>query len=233
MNISSWLDLKGKYLYAARTLQSVLHVLRCCSTSHLSPLISSPAAFISTSLFFSPPLFFSSHSVFFLLQNPASPSNLATLSSHPSVLLCCFLPAHYPSPPLRCPPCVLLNTFPAFLLHFLFIRFLPLLSLLPYSLLSVWLFCFPSSSSKFPWPNPPFFSSLHPSLNISFALLSPLPCTASTVFFLSSFSIPLTYPLLVAVMPAYALSLPVSHSVSLSSSHVCGLLLCAHLMAGV
>lgn len=120
-------------------MQSVLHVLRCCSTSHLSPLISSPAALVSTSLFFNPPLFFSSHSVFFSSSRILPPpSNLATLSSHPSVLLCCFLPAHYPSPPLRCPPCVLLNTFPAFLLHFLFICFPFVTVVITFSLLSVY-----------------------------------------------------------------------------------------------
>lgn len=46
------------------------------------------------------------------------PSNLATLSSHPSVLLCCFLPAHYPSPPLRCPPVCAVEYFPSLPLAF-------------------------------------------------------------------------------------------------------------------
>lgn len=106
MNISGWLNLNGKYLYAARTLLSVLHVLRCCSTSHLSPLISSPTAFISTSLFFNPPLFFSSHSVFFLLQNPASPfqsrHSLITSFCPPLLFFTCTLPFSSSSLPPVC-----------------------------------------------------------------------------------------------------------------------------------
>lgn len=130
----------GEILMANVCMQQELHVLRCCSTTLLCPLISTLAAFISTSLFSTPPLFFSSRSAP-PLHNLASPSYLSR-SSHPPLLLCCvffFLPAHYPSPSLRCPPVSAVEyfPFPAFLLNLLSICFPSVTVVITFSLLSV------------------------------------------------------------------------------------------------
>lgn len=73
----------------------------------------------------------------------------------------------------------------------------------------------------------PLFLSLHPPLpplrRWSVPLNHPLCVIPSPG---------LTFPPLAAVVPAYARSLPASRSL-LASSHVCGLSLRAHLMAGV
>lgn len=131
---------------------------------------------------------------------------------------------------------VLLNTFPSqpsSWISSLFVS-LQLPSLLPFLSCPSDYFVSLLPAANFLDPGPLLLLSLAP---------SPWRCLAlpeqrfffSFFFFLllPSFPFSLTYPLLVAVMPAHAPSLPVSHSVSLSSSHVCGLLLCAHLMAGV
>lgn len=111
------------------------------SSSLLSPLrqLSSPPPFPPALLSSFLPVLLQHHHHHHPSQNLASLFYL-TCSSHLSLLLCrflfSFLPAHYPSPSLRCP---LLNTFffPAFLLNLLSICFPSVTAVITFSLLSV------------------------------------------------------------------------------------------------
>lgn len=70
------------------------------------------------------------------------------LSSSGCVFFTCTLPFCFSSL-----PSVEYFPFPAFLLNLLSICFPSVAVVITFSLLSLWLFCFPSSGGKFPWPS--------------------------------------------------------------------------------
>lgn len=207
-------------------LQRILNPVLWCFTSHLSPLISTPASVISIS----PPL------PFLFFKRPFLSPLMSLITSTP------FL-----SPPtctLHNPPSsldshVLLDPFPPLSLFSVFLRdsrftivitfFLPVLSL--------WLSCYHCSGNKFSWQSL-FFLSLH--LPHSKSTTCDLLLSAVAIYFpSSSFKFKLSSincsRALLQTMPFHCQphTLPHSLPLLLSCYHVCGLSLCAHLMAGV
>lgn len=216
-------------------LQRILYPVLWCFTCHLSPLISTPGSVISISPPFpSPP--FLSHSVF--QASFSLPSRVSLITSTPLIFFFFLFPTctlHNFSPS-SLDSRVLLDAFHPSLC---FLFFSPFTIVITFSVLSVWLSCYRCSSNKFSWQSLFLILTFTPHPSFSKSTVCHLLLFGATVYFpFSSFSSDCPPNCSYASCQNTPFPLALSHSASLaplllSCYHVCGLSLCAHLMAGV
>lgn len=120
-----------------------------------------------------------------------------------------------------------------------FLFFSPFTIVITFSVLSVWLSCYRCSSNKFSWQSLFLILTFTPHPSFSKSTVCHLLLFGATVYFpFSSFSSDCPPNCSYASCQNTPFPLALSHSASLaplllSCYHVCGLSLCAHLMAGV